>query len=180
MKILLVDDDPSVLASLERRLRRLHWTILTAADGAAGLALCDEGIDAVVSDQHMPGMTGLELLEKIAVAQPQVIRIMLTGEATMQLAIDAINRGHVDRFLVKPCAAEEVICAIKREAKFHAAISAVHDLYHRQQQQDRQLRSLQDDYPDIERVTKDADGAIVLEELPDDIDDFLKRYDPSA
>lgn len=113
-KILLVDDDPNVLSAYQRRLRK-RFDIETA--------LCsEEGVTAVnflgpfaviVSDMQMPRENGAEFLAKIQKTSPDSVRIMLTGNADQQTAIDAVNQGGVFRFLNKPCPAEELEAAIQ-------------------------------------------------------------------
>lgn len=175
--VLLVDDDPSVTAGIGRRLKRLGWTIMEATSGPEALALiADQSVDVVVSDQQMPGMDGLVLLEKIAVSDPSTIRIMLTGHATMELAIQAINKGHVDRFLVKPCSVDELICGIKREQKFRAALTAVQDLLDTHHKQKDAMTALQVKFPDIMDVQRDERGSIVLDELPVNASDLINQY----
>jgi response regulator RpfG family c-di-GMP phosphodiesterase len=106
-KILLVDDEQSLLDGL-RRSHRKGYDLTCALGGAAGLdALDREGPFAVVvSDQQMPGMDGITLLRKIAELSPDTCRVMLTGNADLDTAIGAVNEGSIFRFLTKPCPAE--------------------------------------------------------------------------
>ncbi len=106
-KVLLVDDDPNLLDALGRHYRK-RFDLLTAIGGDAALD-CVNGNNAVavaVVDMRMPGMDGLELLRKIRVVSPDTVRIMLTGNADQQTAIDAINQGNIFRFFSKPCPPE--------------------------------------------------------------------------
>ena len=106
-KILFVDDDPNLLAGFQRSLRKLH-EFDTALGGEEGLArIRDHGPYAVlVADMTMPGMDGVAFLEKARVLSPESVRLMLTGNADQQTAMDAVNRGAVFRFLTKPCPPE--------------------------------------------------------------------------
>ena len=103
-KILFVDDDVNILASYQRQLRK-SFQIDTAAGGSAGLtAVAQDGPYAViVSDLRMPGMDGIQFLTRVREEAPDSVRIMLTGFADMQTAIQAVNEGNVFRFLTKPC-----------------------------------------------------------------------------
>ncbi len=103
-KILLVDDEPNVLAGFARQLRESH-TVETAPGGAEALdALDTRGPFAVVvSDMRMPGMDGAAFLARARDRYPDTVRILLTGYADIQSAIEAINRGGIFRFLTKPC-----------------------------------------------------------------------------
>lgn len=103
-KILCVDDDPNIRAGFQRQLRK-QFTIDTAAGGEEGLAMIQsQGPYAVVvSDLHMPGVNGIQFLSRVHQAAPDTVRVMLTGNADLQRAIEAVNEGHIFRFLTKPC-----------------------------------------------------------------------------
>ncbi len=101
--LLLVDDEPNVLASLKRLLRRDGYQILTADNGIEGLQqLAKHPVDIIVSDQRMPGMTGVEFLRQAKALYPDTVRIVLSGYTELQSVTDAINEGSVYRFLTKP------------------------------------------------------------------------------
>jgi response regulator RpfG family c-di-GMP phosphodiesterase len=106
-RILLVDDEQAVLDGL-CRWHRKHYTLVQACGSAAGLqAVAEDGPFAVVvTDFQMPGMNGTQFLAKAREQDPDMIRVMLTGQADMQTAIDAVNRGQIFRFLSKPCEPE--------------------------------------------------------------------------
>lgn len=112
-KILFVDDDPNVLAGLQRTLRK-QFDFDTALSGAEALELCKKHAYAViVADMRMPGMDGLELLERVHAAAPDMVCVMLTGNADQQTAVEAVNRGQVFRFLNKPCGPEALVPALE-------------------------------------------------------------------
>ncbi|MFH2056341.1 MAG: HD domain-containing phosphohydrolase [bacterium] len=103
-KILLVDDDPNLLAGMSRQLRG-KYNVTTALGGAEGLsAMAEQGPFAVViSDMRMPEMNGIQFLTKAAETAPDTVRMMLTGNADLETAMHALNEGNIFRFLVKPC-----------------------------------------------------------------------------
>jgi response regulator RpfG family c-di-GMP phosphodiesterase len=106
-KILLVDDDNNILDGYRRSLRR-EFELETATSGGQALKLAGENgpYAVVVSDMRMPGMDGIQLLSTIKAQWPNTIRVMLTGNADMDTAVDAINEGNIFRFLTKPCTKE--------------------------------------------------------------------------
>ncbi|HVI09932.1 MAG TPA: HD domain-containing phosphohydrolase [Candidatus Binatia bacterium] len=106
-KVLLVDDDSNVLNGYRRSLGR-EFHLETAIGGEQALKLVsDNGAYAViVADMKMPGMDGIQLLSKVRVASPNTVRVMLTGNADTESAIEAINEGAIFRFLTKPCGKE--------------------------------------------------------------------------
>ena len=110
MRVLFVDDEPNVLDSIRRQLRK-SCEILTATSGVEALALLkDTGpVALVISDMRMPGMSGAELLAKIRDLYPDTVRMILSGQADLESTISAVNEGHVFRFLTKPCVSPQVL-----------------------------------------------------------------------
>jgi len=101
--VLLVDDEDSILSSLKRLLRRESYHVLTANGGQAGLdELAKSRVDVIVSDQRMPGMSGVEFLRQAKVLYPDTVRMVLSGYADLQSITDAINEGAIYKFLSKP------------------------------------------------------------------------------
>ncbi|MGI9147465.1 MAG: EAL domain-containing response regulator [Chloroflexota bacterium] len=103
--VLVVDDEPTVLAALTRMLRTSEIRVLTASNGEQALAMLEAGspvIGVVMSDYSMPGMNGVELLHTVRMRWPDVVRVLLTGRADLPTAARAINDGQVARLFVKP------------------------------------------------------------------------------
>lgn len=117
-KILFIDDDANLLAAFQRNLRK-QFEFDTALGGQEGLEkLRTHGPYALlVVDMRMPGMDGVEFLEQAQKLAPDTVRMMLTGNADQQTAVDAVNRGQVYRFLNKPCPVEVLIPAIEEGLK---------------------------------------------------------------
>lgn len=102
--ILYVDDEPSNLNSFKATFRS-YYTIFTAASADDGKKILDEKakeIQLIITDQRMPGMTGVEFLSSIIKEHPDPIRILLTGYSDIQAVIDAINRGQIYQYVSKP------------------------------------------------------------------------------
>lgn len=107
-KILFVDDEPRVLRGYRDVLHKEPYEVLAAGSAAQALEiLAKERIHVVVSDERMPSVSGSELLERIHRDYPDVVRIMLTGHASLLASVQAINDG-LYRFLSKPIAPEEL------------------------------------------------------------------------
>jgi putative two-component system response regulator len=106
-RILLVDDDQNLLDSF-RRLLKDDFELFTAEGGqeAMGVLATCGPFTVIISDLKMPDMDGIELLSRVSRSSPDTVRILLTGHADMQAAIDASNLGYVYRFLTKPCPPE--------------------------------------------------------------------------
>jgi CheY-like chemotaxis protein len=129
MKILCVDDDANILAGFQRQLRR-EFTMDTALGGAEALETiaCRGPYAVVVSDMRMPGMDGIHFLTRVRETAPETVRMMLTGNADQQTAVDAVNEGHIFRFLTKPCPPETLAKALRAGIDQHRLITAEKEL----------------------------------------------------
>jgi len=101
--ILFVDDDVNLVSALQRNLRKDYGIAIATSASDALEAVRDDAYALVVSDLQMPGMNGIELLTRIKDFSPETVRILLTGRADLEAAIDAVNEGCIFRFLRKPC-----------------------------------------------------------------------------
>ncbi|MBB5213639.1 HD domain-containing phosphohydrolase [Parapusillimonas granuli] len=130
--LLLVDDDPYITKSIKRALYRKPYRVLTADGGAAALSLMEtHDVDLVISDVRMPAMDGATLLVEIRRRWPDCIRMLLTGHVDIAATIQAINDGHIYRYITKPWDDAELLCIIEQS------------LAHRDAEQDRErLRKL--------------------------------------
>jgi response regulator RpfG family c-di-GMP phosphodiesterase len=106
-KVLMVDDDRNLLDSFRRQFRK-RLNLETATSGADGVQAVRDGgpFALVVSDMQMPNMNGVEFLSRVRELSPNTVRIMLTGNANLDVAIDAVNDGNIFRFLNKPVETE--------------------------------------------------------------------------
>ena len=108
MRVLFVDDEERVLNAL-KALFRNDYEVFTAENGAKGLEVAKrENIAIVVSDQRMPGMTGVEMLRELRKTTPQTVRLLLTGYSDLAALVGSINDGEVFRFIRKPWDNEEI------------------------------------------------------------------------
>jgi EAL domain-containing protein (putative c-di-GMP-specific phosphodiesterase class I)/DNA-binding NarL/FixJ family response regulator len=110
-RVLIVDDEPHVIRGIQSALYDRPYEILGATSARAALTtLHSSRIDVVVADERMPGVTGSQLLCIVAREFPRAGRIVLTGQASVEAAMRAINQAKVVRFLLKPCETR-VLCA---------------------------------------------------------------------
>jgi CheY-like chemotaxis protein len=101
--LLLVDDESNIISALKRLLRGGDLNILTADSGQAGLdVLAQHAVDVIVSDQRMPGMTGVQFLRIAKEKYPDTVRIVLSGYTELQSVTEAVNEGAIYKFLTKP------------------------------------------------------------------------------
>ncbi|NRT79170.1 ATP-binding protein [Clostridium beijerinckii] len=116
--ILLIDDELANLEALTRLLEE-EYDVIKAENGFEALNIlkdesCSKKINLIISDQRMPGMTGVELLKQTISIVPNAIRIILTGFMDVKDIIDSINEGHIYKFLLKPLEADELLISVKR------------------------------------------------------------------
>jgi response regulator RpfG family c-di-GMP phosphodiesterase len=111
--VLMVDDDRNLLDSFRRQFHR-RLNLETATSGADGVQAVRDGgpIAVVISDMQMPSMNGIEFLSQIRTIAPNTVRIMLTGNANLDVAINAVNDGNIFRFLSKPVEADQLFQVI--------------------------------------------------------------------
>ena len=129
-RILFVDDDPKILESFRRMFGRDHDLAFATSGAEALRLLAAEGPFAlVVSDIKMPGMDGIEFLTHVKDAHPDTVRMILTGYADQQNAIDAVNEGYIFRFLVKPCTKGVLEKALAAGLEQHRLIQAGKEFY---------------------------------------------------
>lgn len=128
-RVLLVDDDVNLLDSFRRQLRK-KAEIVTAEGSKAGIeAAARQGPFAlVISDYNMPGMNGVDMLRVIRHGSPDTVRVLLTGHADLEIAIQAVNAGNIFRLLTKPCAPEVMEQVIDDAFRHHDLITAEREL----------------------------------------------------
>ncbi|MFJ2320359.1 HD domain-containing phosphohydrolase [Pseudomonas sp. NPDC087817] len=114
-KVLLVDDEESILNSLRRLLRGQPYDVLLATSGAQALEMLQtQAVDLVMSDARMPNMDGASLLALVRERHPAAVRIMLTGYADPSAIIKAINDGQIHRYISKPWNDEELLLILRQ------------------------------------------------------------------
>lgn len=111
--VLLIDDEQSILDAMSRLMHKEDFILLAGLSGEEGLQILnDYQVELVIVDQNMPGMTGIEFLSLVKDLHPDVIRVILTGQAELGIVVDAINKGEVYRYFSKPINKDEIITAI--------------------------------------------------------------------
>lgn len=115
--ILIVDDEIGNLSALERTFRR-DYNIFSATNGEDALSIIEQNdIALIVTDHYMPGMTGVEFLEKARQKHPNTIRIILTAYTDEKVLMDAVSKGNIYSFITKPWDPGEVKSIVKRGIK---------------------------------------------------------------
>lgn len=128
-KILFVDDEENVLLSMQRQLRK-RFPMQTALSGDEALQILKEKgpFAVIVSDMRMPGMNGVKLLSQVKILYPDTVRIMLTGNADQETAMEAVNNGQIFRFLTKPCSTAVLVPSLALAQRQYRLLTAEKEL----------------------------------------------------
>ncbi len=174
-RILLVDDEANVLSALKRSLfdEPLEIVSVTSAEEALEI-MQKQHFKVVVSDERMIGMQGSEFLSQVKEQHPYTVRIMLTGHATLDAAMKAVNEGEIYRFFSKPWNDHELKFAIRSAIEKFDLEDENRRLLTTVRQQTLEIKVLEKRYPGISRVEKDSQGVFVLPDISsDEIEDML-------
>lgn len=143
-KIIVVDDEPANLRLLERLFRH-DYEVITAESGEEALRLLSQhDATLIITDQRMPGMTGVELLKRTATVRPHMVRIILTGYTDVETLVEAINSGHVYKYVTKPWNNEELRLTVSRALEHYETNKARHEFEMINQRLTTRLREIQE------------------------------------
>jgi two-component system probable response regulator PhcQ len=162
LTVLLVDDEPEILDSLRRTLRDETYRILTTTSATDALGRIEQGdVDLLLTDLDMPEMTGLELLSRVRALHPDVVRIVLTGHASIDSAIQAINDGEVHRYLTKPWSKGELRETIRQALDRLEELRRAADASRRAVVREHLLAELEREHPGITSVAFEGDTYVL-------------------
>ena len=131
---LVVDDEPDILDAIQRMFRR-EYRVLTAQSAADALELVEEEpVQVVMTDQRMPQMSGIEFLARLRSNYPHIVRVLFTGYSDIDHVIDAINEGHVYRYISKPW----------KPAELKLFVEQAFEYYESERERDRLLEELKE------------------------------------
>ena len=163
--ILIVDDEELVLEFIKRTLADDDYNILTALSGQEGLdKLKNHEVNMIISDYKMPEMNGLEFLEKVKIAYPGILTIMLTIHADIEIAIQAINQAGIYKFILKPWDDTDFKITIKRALESLQVVKERDFLMEKVKTHEAILRDLEKKYPGISKVERDENGFVLSQE----------------
>ncbi len=167
--ILIVDDEPSVLSSIYRALRSEKWDVLTELSGEQALVrMGEQPIKVVISDERMAKMQGSEFLSLARTLYPKSVRILLTGHASLESAINVINNGEVFRFLTKPWNDENLKQVIRDALHKYDREQLVLNALKTLESRPELLNHIESKYPGIIQYVLDKQCAELLTALSDD------------
>jgi response regulator RpfG family c-di-GMP phosphodiesterase len=131
MSVLLVDDEPNILSSLTRELLEEDLCdVITSQSGSEALGKIQTipNLALIVSDYHMPGLNGIDFLSQARNIVPDVTRMILTGAGDLGMAVEAVNKGNIFRFMLKPCPTDIFISSVKEGIKQYRLVTSEKEL----------------------------------------------------
>lgn len=168
-KILLVDDEENVLASLDRALFEEPYEVYSATSGERALEIMQAHcFKVVISDERMIGMQGSEYLLLVKERYPDAVRILLTGHATLDAAVRAVNQGEIYRFFTKPWDDTEVRLAIRLAVERYDLEHENRRLLSTIKRQSLEMKALERRFPGITRIGRDRQGNLVLDDMSEE------------
>ena len=180
--ILIVDDEQSVIKALKRSFLDEPYELYSAISAIEGLDILSKvEIKVVISDEGMPGMSGADFLAKVISCCPDVVRIMLTGHASLDAAMKAINKGEIYRFFTKPWDDLELRFAVKSAVEKFDLGKENHRLLDIVRKQALNLKLIEKEFPGITQLEYDEKGRIIIDDVSDEevemiIAQLVKEY----
>lgn len=177
-RILLVDDEPNVLTALTRVLFDEDYEIDTANSGEQALErVAEHDYTVIVSDERMPGMGGAEFLSRVRASHPNTVRMLLTGQASLESTMKAVNGGEIYRFFLKPWDDHAVVLALRSAVEKFELEDENRRLLLTVKRQSAELKQLEKSFPGISELRKDEAGVYVIEDISDEeAEEIIAKY----
>jgi len=179
--ILIVDDEPYILSSLVRVLEAEDRQIFTASSAEEATQLLkDKGAaQIIISDNRLPQATGIDFLIKTKRLYPDTVRILMTGYPDLTSTMDAINRAHIWRYILKPIEMEELRMLAKQAIEYYNIMRENRLLLQIARQQSDFIKKLKEIYPQLADTDLKNNGYSLDEtRVSRMLEDFLKTYYP--
>lgn len=173
-KILFVDDQNEILELLRKKMQKTSFEVEFASSGSEALEkLMKSDIDVLVTDIMMHGMNGLDLIDETQKMYPELVKIVLSGNTQVSSIIDAINEGHVYRYIIKPWKIDEDAIEILSKAVEEAGIRKIkNNLKNEIYINIKELNNLRK-YSEWELI--DYDGRSILKDTGLGVEDYQER-----
>lgn len=166
-RILIVDDNRDVLASLRRTLRRCGFDLTCVDNPQEAIRLLGaETYDLLLSDIDMPAISGHEVMAQAVALQPKMVRVFVTGAGSIEAAVRAINEGEVHRFVRKPFDAKGLRELIRDALERKAELDIASEASSRARRRRQLYQQLESEHPGITRFGLDGEGLYVVDTRP--------------
>jgi len=160
--ILVVDDEELFIEYIQRMMSDENYNVVTAASAQEGLDILEkQQVSMVISEYEIPLINGLEFLEKVRIIYPNILTVMVTEHADIDLAIKAINEAGVYKFILKPLDDIDFKNMIKKTLESLQVIKERDVLIRKVKTHESTLKDLEKRYPGITKVERDEDGYIL-------------------
>lgn len=148
--LLVVDDEPNIVSAIRRLFHGDRMRLRTAASGEEALTIVREStVHVLLTDNRMPGMSGVELLRRVRAVSPDTIRMIISGQSDMDALVEAINDGEVFRFIMKPWNDIDLKIAVNLAMAHRSLQDDNKQLERRVEQLERVVEVVKDAYPEI-------------------------------
>ena len=176
--VLFVDDNGEILELFRHMLRNESYAVEIARTAVGAFeVLASRHIAVVVADEGMPGMSGTELLARVQLDYPEAVRVMVTGQACVEVAMRAINEGNVFRFLTKPVCMSDLIDTLRDAVATSQAASIPNVADPNARRRRSEIAQLESEWQGLTHVERDASGAIIVDETGDDLAEVLREVE---
>ncbi len=163
--VLIVDDESDIREVLKDAFSLEPFDVLSADSAKAGLTLlAQKKVDVVISDEKMPGMSGSKFLAMVRKKYPETIRIILTGHASLESAIRAINEGEIFRFFTKPCNVVDLVITVRQALQQKELMEKSQHLLKLVKRQSAIIEDMEKQYPGLTKVKRNAKGAVIIDD----------------
>jgi DNA-binding NtrC family response regulator len=162
--IVCVDDDAQIASSVARALRKEKFHALATTEPEEALEWClEHDVAVLIADYSMPGMTGIQLAERVRVHRPSTVRVLLTGNVELDTAVAGINQAEIFRFVAKPFDREVLTSVVRQAVARHREMAAV-ALEHEQAARRHAISTdLESRFPTITHPSRAHDGAYLVQ-----------------
>ncbi len=179
-KILIVDDEPYILSSLKRILEAEDREVLIAESAEKAWEILKEKgeVAVIICDNKLPGMRGIDFLIKVKRLYPDTMRILVTGYPDLSSAMDAINKAHIWRYILKPIEAEDLKNLVIQAFDYYRILKENRLLLRIARQQEQWLKILKEKLPAsiVQEIQKHVDPNLDEKKISEIISEFMKRY----
>lgn len=174
--VLFVDDEPSITSALKRALHKEPYAIHTASSAVQALEMLSRlPIDIIISDEKMPGMSGTDFLARVCRDYPDTLRMILTGHGNLDVFTRAVKDGQIYRFFIKPCNEVDLAITIRQALHQKRLMKESQRLMRVANSQHAMLDELENKFPGITNVKRNADGVIIVDDPVMDAESLIKK-----
>lgn len=181
--LLVIDDEQYILTSVARVLQSEEREVITANNAEDAWVLLKERgeVEVIICDNRLPGIAGIDFLIKAKRLYPDTIRILMTGYPDLTSTIDAINRAHIWRYVLKPVEAEELKVLVKQAFDYYAILKDNRQLLKIARQQAELIKNIRDKHPKVlsEEALLNPESFLDEKKTSESIAAFMNKYYPS-